>query len=349
MKQLNQPCNCYIMPQISQREIANRLGLSTATVSRAIHGDPKVHPETARRVLEEVEKVSYALDPVVSAGLSKIRRRSFYRETIAWLIEHPQVELPWLREMFETANDLGHKYGFKIEFVIIDPNDLKSIRRKLSILQAKGVRGILLGPAKYPIIDLDLPWEDFTWVTIGANCRRSNLHHVGRDYHEDIRMGIDWLRERGFTRPGFIQHGTQNVFFKTYLLRSALEYYHGKADAPVDVLCEMYPGKSDEVKKWLERDRPDSLILAEPIRQDFAGLLPALSAYPMVILAPAYHLKQENHLFFTANYPVIGQSAINLMKRLLDHSQSGLMSYQHCILVSSRTNQPLSTPAHHVF
>lgn len=54
-------------------EVANRAGVSTATVSRVIHGSNLVHPDTRERVLAVIEELGYVPDGSAQ-GLSRRRK-----------------------------------------------------------------------------------------------------------------------------------------------------------------------------------------------------------------------------------------------------------------------------------
>ena len=54
-------------------EVADRAGVSTATVSRVIHGSNLVHPDTRDRVLAVIEELSYVPDGSAQ-GLSRRRK-----------------------------------------------------------------------------------------------------------------------------------------------------------------------------------------------------------------------------------------------------------------------------------
>jgi LacI family transcriptional regulator len=54
-------------------EVADRAGVSTATVSRVIHGSNLVHPDTRERVLAVIEELGYVPDGSAQ-GLSRRRK-----------------------------------------------------------------------------------------------------------------------------------------------------------------------------------------------------------------------------------------------------------------------------------
>ena len=54
-------------------EVANLAGVSTATVSRVVHGSNLVHPDTRERVLAVIEELGYVPDGSAQ-GLSRRRK-----------------------------------------------------------------------------------------------------------------------------------------------------------------------------------------------------------------------------------------------------------------------------------
>ena len=51
----------------SIRDVADHVGVSTATVSRALRGLPRVSPQTRRRVLEAAVTLGYEASPSASS------------------------------------------------------------------------------------------------------------------------------------------------------------------------------------------------------------------------------------------------------------------------------------------
>ena len=72
---------------MNMKDIAKELGISVATVSRAINNSENINPETKKRVLEFVEKSGYTPN-AIARNLSKMESR-----TIALLI--PNISNPF--------------------------------------------------------------------------------------------------------------------------------------------------------------------------------------------------------------------------------------------------------------
>ncbi|MDA3873406.1 MAG: LacI family DNA-binding transcriptional regulator [Kiritimatiellae bacterium] len=326
------------MESISQRQIAKELGVSVATVSRALHQDPSVHPDTARRVMEALRRHGYQLDPEVSSSMTKVRRKSFYRETIAWCTDRPQEEMYWLDELFDSANEFAIRNGYRIQPFHFSDTRPRTLRRLADIWSAQGIRGVLVGPMHDLYEDLSLPWNSprFCWVTIGATFVHPDLHNVGRDYLTDIRLGLEWLESKGCIRPCFLVDPMNGGFFKPFLLQAALVHHHrknqGKGDPPFILLNRDRP---DHLGKWLNRHRPNGLVLSGELSAFWRKNAPELENLPRVLLSPSDKEPDVDTFHNTAKYQVIGQVAVNMLHRLLRNRVVGIPSYRQSVLISS--------------
>jgi len=326
---------------ISQRRLADMLGLSVATISRALHQDPRVHPQTRDRVQALLKKQGYQLDPVVSAGMSKIRRHDFHRETIAWCHDLPRERMPWLKELFASAETYGNRLGYKIEHFHFDSPTPKRLARLQKIWTARGIRGVLLGPLGGACRELVFPsWEGFTWVAVGNTFKHPDLHSVGRDYHADIQSAIAWLQASGSRRPGFLLDTNIHAFFRQPMVESALAHYHRQGASLAETpYYEFTEGSPDTFAEWMEKQRPDGIVLTAALGPKLARFERSIKTLPAALLSPPSRRPRKQELYFTARYDVIGQAAVNMLHRLLGNRESGLPGYKQSVLLSSRRSR----------
>jgi len=315
----------------SFRQIAAKLGLSASTVSRAFHQDPRIRPETVRRVMAALKAEDYQLDPIVSIGMSKIRQRRFYRETIAWCGDSPRKSAPWVESLFQSAEDYGARLGYKIEYFHFERNHPAALARLGAIWKARGIRGVLLGPFRSTYENLSFPWSDFAWVVIGRPFERPALHSLGRDYPTDIRTALRWLGEQGCRRVCFLQDPGTGYAFRQPLLLASLAHYHGIRPRPRTPCFEPDARQPEKFNAWLKENRPDGLILPhwrEP-------LLRRLDSLPTVLLTSPATSAKPGQRYFSPRFEVMGQSAANLLHRLLSNRELGIPAYKQSIVINS--------------
>ena len=324
------------MNALTFRQIASKLGVSVATVSRVIHRDPRVRPETAERILAFLEEQNYHLDPVVSMGLSRIRTRSFYRETIAWCGDCPHEEMPWLKDLFASLESCGARLGYKIEYFHFQGTDSHHLEHLASIWKARGIRGVLLAPFTKFYHTLAFPWEHFAWITIGPALEYPTLHHVGRDYEADILVELDWLKSKGCRRPCFVQDPEVNYIYKRHMLQAALMHYNTARPRPSRPYYELDIRNPEHFADWVRVNRPDGIILPGVLAPQLQSFTQSIASLPTVLLSPLRNsVAERSQISFTAQYEVLGQVAVHMLHRLLGNREFGIPRYKQSALLSS--------------
>lgn len=328
------------------RQIAARLGLSPSTLSRALHRDPRVNAATAERVQAALAKAGYQLDPVVSAGMSKIRQKNHYRETLVWCGDSPHASMPWLASFFVSLENYGNRLGYAVEYFHFAKADARELSRMASIWRARGIRGVLLGPFRSGRADLPFPWDDFAWVSVGHPPSFPVLHSVGRDYGSDIDAALAWLEARGCRRPCFLLDPGVNHLFRQPMMQASLLHYQGRRGGPRAPLHELNAAKPAEFSAWVKTNRPDGLIVPRSPRPALRQLLASVADLPRISLSPPDTPDTRTDAHFTARYEVMGQVAVNLLHRLLSNREFGPPAYKQTIVLNSQLNDGgSSTPS----
>lgn len=319
----------------SLREIADKLGVSTSTVSRALHRSPLVNAATLERVRSALEQEGYWLDPIVSAGMSRIRQQTFYRETLVWCGDSPRESMPWLADFFRAVEDYGARLGYAVEYFHFAKGTQRELARLASIWRARGIRGVILGPFLGAHETLVFPWKGFAWISIGHAVETPVLHSVGRDYVSDMRTALAWLETHGVRRPCCVLDPRVSHLFREPLLPVMLAHYHGRPRAPGEPLHELDPTKAGAFEAWFKRARPDGVILPRALRGPLREMTSSLDGLPQVLLSPLDEPDGRGTPHFVARYEVIGQVAVNLLHRLLNNREFGLPAYRQTVALDS--------------
>jgi LacI family transcriptional regulator len=321
------------MSRPTLRTLAAALGLSPSTISLALRGDPRIRPGTIARARAAAASAGYHADPVVSEGLSRARRREFFRETIAWALDRARGDTPWLAPLFAAAEARAGLLGYRLEFIRLS-REPASLRRAARTWRARGVRGVILGPFAETWEEPGLPWDDFVWLSVGDSVAHPRLHRVGRDYALDIESAIEHLARRGLRRPGFVEERLVHHLFHQPMLRAALHHYHLRGERRAEAFIELESGAPvAPFRSWLRRLRPDCLLLARPLRLASPDLEAATGDLPRVILS--LEEADAHSTGFTPNYGPMGESAVNLLHRLVHHPARGVPRERQSALISS--------------
>ncbi len=201
------------MNRVTQRDLARLARVSHTTVSLALRNHPSIPPATRARIAELARKHHYQPDAMLAAlNAYRVRRApSQFQGTLAWLTSFASAGA-W-REMIQAegyflgAHARAERLGYKLEeFWIADP--ALSAHRASHVLQARGVRGLLVAPLPVAHGDLALDWNRFSAVALGYSLARPQLHVVMNHQFRNMRHLVHQLHRLGYRRIGFAMPAT---------------------------------------------------------------------------------------------------------------------------------------------
>ena len=115
-------------------DVAREAGVSMATVSRVVNGNPNVKPSTRKKVLEAIERLGYRPNAVARGLASK------KTTTVGVII--PDIASIFFAELARGIEDIATMYNYNIILSNSDQNKEKEIRL-LNTLLGKQVDGIV--------------------------------------------------------------------------------------------------------------------------------------------------------------------------------------------------------------
>ncbi|PRW64888.1 LacI family DNA-binding transcriptional regulator [Actinopolyspora mortivallis] len=176
-------------------EVAERAGVSTATVSRVLNGKDTVDSELVARVLTAAEELGYR----PNGPARNLRRQK--TPVLALIIS--DVENPFFTAISRGVEDVAHSAGYSVVLCNSDDDPDKE-RSYVSVALQERVAGILLSPtgrtsgsellsgSRIPFVALDRPLPDAGGDTVLVDTRSA------------AEQATRHLVERGYRRPGCI-------------------------------------------------------------------------------------------------------------------------------------------------
>lgn len=242
------------MSRPTLKAIAERAGVSVATVSRALSGRGQVDEATRRRILQIAEELGYAPD---MAARSLVLRRT---ENIGFLIHALQSLAPhtFYGEILTAAEQELRRHRYHLQFAMVEDEALPPL------IKENRVDGLLL-------VGCDLP----TSLIRTLKERRIPLvlvdHHLpGIDSVFTDNVGgafqaTSHLIRLGHRRIAFVTETLDNLSFRERFegYRQALEA-HGLPFDP-DLVAEGergFEGGFVAMRRLLERTRPTAVVAA---------------------------------------------------------------------------------------
>lgn len=252
----------------TQRDVAAHLGISHATVSRALRNDPRITEAVRQRVRQAARKLGYRRDPKLAELMTHLRgskRRAFYG-TLAWITDlDPSSEYHrWLQNFnFGPAFERADELGYKLEpFTRVTPADAPHLAHTL---EARGIRGIALMFFFRPVNpdEWRWDWDRFALVYSGTIPTRPSFDMVDADYFANCLLLYKTLAEHGYRRIGVATELNIEQSLNHTLSAAGDLFARLHPDHPMFEPC--LPAKLSEaavpiIQKWIKRHRVDCVV-----------------------------------------------------------------------------------------
>jgi len=311
--------------------IANLLGVSKMTVSRALREGTSVAPELRAKIREKARKLGYQPDSRISQVMRAVRKAqtSSYRETLAFVWTHRfserEARNSFLDEEFEGASRRAQQLGYRLD--VFNMADESLTGTSLShILNSRGIRGVLISPPGFerthPHIRLE--WKQFSCVLLGQPFANAGLPRVLHDHYAGCVLTLRRLKRLRYERIGLIMSHSMDEC-SARLIRSAFTSFHpinSKEPEKLIFTDDHYDSKA--LKKWMTRYKPEVLVA------HFEDAFPSLEqirlqAPPgMAITALNWDKSRPEIAGIDQHRSVIGEQAVDLLLLRLQGNQFGL-------------------------
>lgn len=173
------------MPKRSRttlKDIAEKAGVTVATVSLALRNHPRISAATRKRILAIAEELGYTPDPSLSALAAYRATGDGPRDiTIAYLepaeYSTRRAKLPNRQAIFQGAESRARALGYRFEVFHYEEPEKKQ-QQLARVLVKRGIRHLLLAPRRYQRdrAPLAFPWEHFCTVSTMNPDRKGLLH-----------------------------------------------------------------------------------------------------------------------------------------------------------------------------
>ncbi|MDD5348712.1 MAG: LacI family DNA-binding transcriptional regulator [Chthoniobacteraceae bacterium] len=251
--------------RITQKDLAEKAGVTQATVSLALSNHFSISPETRARIQGIAEKMGYQPDPYLS-GLSAYRKRvrsPRFQATLAWLSNYP-ASTPWkqqstLLNYFEGAKERARELGYQLEEHELTAPGMTSARLE-RIFAARNIPGILLMPQPKAGMQLDFCFDRFSAVSFGYTLEKPQLHLVALQQFRSVETAFRKLISLGYRRPGLAMALESD---KRADRNWSAAFWMSQRQLPqrdrIPLLLQQ-PLHRTTFMKWYQRYRPDVII-----------------------------------------------------------------------------------------
>jgi DNA-binding LacI/PurR family transcriptional regulator len=339
--------------RVSLRDIAREVGVSHVTVLLALRKDSRVSEERRMEIEKVAARMGYRPDPMLSALAiySQGKKPLAIRSTLAWLNQWPEAKQLRAFKEFDAywhgAREAAEELGYRLEEMVLG-KDMTGPRLQ-KILITRNTRGILLPPHQRGFSLQDFDWNQFSVVKFGSSIKNLRAHIVTADQMTCAMMAFERIRERGYSRIGYVTTGqfernTRGNFGAGYLAaqETAVPY---KKHLPVLELDEdgALHGNVAKTRAWLKSAKPDAILTTVAFLPDVLKQLKYRVPGDMSV-ATLSMLDGHFDAGMDQNSNEVGRVAVSTLAGMIQQNQRGLPEFRRRILVEGKWIDGSSLP-----
>jgi DNA-binding LacI/PurR family transcriptional regulator len=252
--------------RITQRELAEKLGVNQATVSRALSKGGRLSGELRARILREAERSGYRPDPVLSSlnAYRRTRRPITRGQALAWFGAMAPGEIGYEPLLFRAARARAEEMGYGMEYFWENEPGFSAARYE-QIFQTRGIAGVVFGPRSQPHVRIGLKIDEVAAVMLGRSVDWPPVDRVSVDHFQTMETCYDAVRERGFRRIGLVlsegcSERVAGVWTSSFLGRQARGADAGLVRLPVLLIEEDQEKAAVRFDAWWRRWKPDAIM-----------------------------------------------------------------------------------------
>ncbi len=245
----------------SVRQIAKRVGVSVATVSRALNNHPEVHADTKAKILQAANRVGYS--PTIGKRLT----------TVIGLV-YPGDPVRPVYGDFESALLAGIMQGvneqkFDVKMVSLE-RDKAANETYTQFFMRKGLRGVVIRSfeATRRVCE-EIAAERFPHVVVADHFDDPGVNYVWCDSRPDSQRAVQHLIQLGHQRIGLVVHAVHDTDHRDRMLGYKQALKEAGIELDEDVIVEIvanFEGGAKAVNRLLSLPEPPTAIFfTDPI------------------------------------------------------------------------------------
>lgn len=318
------------------RDVAREAGVSLASASYALRGHHTVSAATRAKVAAVAARLGYRVNPQLAAFMQARRTGRSMRTDATVALVHGGAMAPaehdgYFGRCLAGVRALAEERGYVVNAIGWDARRDPSAAKLTRLLDQRGIRGLLLMPAgDASRWALPLDWTRFFGVALDLSLVGAPVHHVADHHVADMATALDWIKTRGWVRPGLVldplnNQRTLEMRLGAYLARAS----HDFPSAPPVLMLEPSRDREKRLRAWLRTQKPD--VVLSPDRT-LSGLVERMC--PFVSLAN--YAESEPYPGVLIDGEGVGRTAAFLLFSLLENPTTAAALRPQTILVEGR-------------
>ena len=324
------------------QQVARAAGVSIMTVSRVLHGSPKVLTATRERVEKALHELKYRPDPHLARMMSLVRGRkqSRIRAVLAVVREEaPKDELQEPAYQYVATKDIrrrAEQHGYHAEDFWLGRAGMTP--EKLSkVLQARGIEGIIVSPQSSRLLCAQLDYAPFAAATFGFGLASPSLHRAAGNMSLGIHLAVSALAARGYKRIGlavtnWVDARAERVY------SGAMLHFQQSVPRRDRVPLLLFPHNdlkqgAGVFRRWITEHRPDALITFDTHVPDWLARLGLRIPEDIGLVVHDWTEKMQGLAGIHQRREHVASAAVDLVATQLLQNERGIPEVPRQILI----------------
>lgn len=267
------------MRPVTLKEIAKELGISVATVSKALKDYPDINAKTKQRVLELAKKLNY------SPNSAAISLRKQHSKTIGVII--PTIVHYFFSSVIESILKIADERGYLVILLQSDEN-FELEKKQVNLLLNKGIDGLIISLSNHTrtythlkkLHDFNIPFVQMDKISKIVESSKVII-----DDRQSAYNAVDYLIKKGYKKIAHFRAGLnpQNSIDRFLGYKKALEDNSIDFDKSLVYICDS------------NSDFEDGLKNAKKLLEDHGNTVDAVFAVnDLVAIGALHHFRNAN-------------------------------------------------------
>jgi len=187
-----------VYKNINLNSVAEKAGVSIATVSRVINNNPNVNIETRIKVEQAIKALKYKPNRVAK----RLRNKSSSSNLLGVLI--PDIQNPFYVEVLRGIEDVAYKNNYVLIMCNFAQNEKKQ-KIYLDILRSESIDGLIAAPTNENDQEvISLVKENLPIVCVDRGLKDVDVDVVLVENQAGAYSAVDYLAKSGYKRIAYI-------------------------------------------------------------------------------------------------------------------------------------------------
>jgi len=308
-------------------------------VSLALRNSARISSPTRARIQRIAADLGYTSDPKIADMMNYLRkRRTVKNQPVLALINARDAPLSRLGAahavaVARSASAAAQRQGYRLEEFWLGTTGMTE-RRLSNILEARGIRGVLLLPLPPGRSSLDFNWSRFAAVSTCYLSHPIGLHQISTHRQHYIELTLSKLRALGYRRIGLAIDEDMDLRSHHQTLA---HYQWDQSRLPGGQRVQEFyaPTLNRELlRAWIDEQKPE--VVVSPRNQVYRMLVELGLKIPRRIgfASLAASAKDVPHLSGVDERPeTVGKAAIDFLAAQLQRGEFGIPDVRQFVLV----------------